>query len=1521
MTHNPWLDHVRQGRDREFDLNGAALRTAERIAPNPDDFAAARDIAADLGGVPSMYTDNVDAWRRIVANNRKRDQYLRGSTSLIRWFNDPQNAAIAWDEVENLGFWGRLFREVDTNARIVRSAVPLFVGAGIEGIGDFIDKGGLLLAHTFGTDADVERYVAALQEDELRPASVFLGVGQDLVDLGESIAPEPEDRSIVGDVLDGLVQMGSQAAAFAMNRGMGALLLVGQGANIQAEQLRAAGVDLSSPEAAAAVIGGSAITSGTELLQIRRLMRLMPSEIQSAARGRLLRSLDAGAIEAGQEAAEGLLQDVLTNTVSDGGYEIGAGIIREAIAAGGAGAIARALVDAFVPGRVRTRLGGGVLGEEAAAETQGVVDRMDELARQSRLRPRAAEVFQDAIDTISQESGAVSLLVPSQRFAEHFRGRPHGEAVEFAARLGIGRQELQTALLAGADLSISMPAWATHIAGTPHHAGLRDHVRRQPEDPTPTEAAIRANAEVTTQLREEAERLRLEVENQEAGRMRDGMVVDDVRRRLSDADVADDVAESYATLWGAFFRVMAGRSRVDPFDLYQELTGGGLDVLGPIPSPLRQRPASALSAMVARVRGGEAAAASGRGLSLLDFLRNTGVRDEGGKLRFRDVDRDRLPDQPYVVRDDGLPLDRAAARAVEAGFFPELSGAVAQQGTGTADLVTPLLAAIDAELAGPPGFGGGPAFARHAEDAAAVDQLRDLIARLGIDLDALTNDQVAAELQRRLGKDGVLTQAGRLPTVANLSTDDQPGPLASFNELRAWAKRFYTENYQRRSVVNPSLGRVTFSALGKQKLGSSGASLERFRVLPALGEIIKRGTIVSTTANRDPDRKDRALRYHRIAARVRLDGHLYEATVTVEERRDGEFYYHLANPIAVMFQGRRPGSANSALTPREGRSGMGEVPTPVTLPSQAAEPLTDIVVSDGDDINLFLRPLDDDAGIEPLLSDASTRGSIRFPAGGLGSGDVQIRLSPSYDLSTFLHESGHFFLEAFRSLASRENAPADIVEDWRRIEQALGMEPGAATTSEQHERWARMTEAYFAEGRAPSIELQSVFERFRAWIISVYRRLVALNVDLTDEVRGVMDRMIATVDEIAEARRIAEMGPLFTAARDPGLSEGDWSAYRRVSAQAEEEGRRAVSAVLLHEMGRPRLDWWQQERAKIEERERETLLRSPLYRALDWMGNGRWIGEGQPEGLPSDLRLDRQTIVDGWGEATLRRLARGRRVVYSDEGGLPPDRAAGLFGFRSGDDMIRALTDAPSLSHAARQAAEAEMRRRHGDLLRDGSIEDVALKAAHGKARGEQLQMELRLLARSLGFEEAQVTTTRLAGELARQTIQRMRAQDAAQPDRYLAAERRAARNATQALARGRRAEAFRQKQRQLLAHYLWHETQAFRTRLEADRRFIDHIGRRLQRGELAEPYRRSLIGLMKQFDLLPRSRRDTRPTQSLADFVRRERAEGRGHLLNIDDRLIADRRRRHLMALTVEEIAGLMESIRNLLLLGRLRG
>jgi hypothetical protein len=82
-----------------------------------------------------------------------------------------------------------------------------------------------------------------------------------------------------------------------------------------------------------------------------------------------------------------------------------------------------------------------------------------------------------------------------------------------------------------------------------------------------------------------------------------------------------------------------------------------------------------------------------------------------------------------------------------------------------------------------------------------------------------------------------------------------------------------------------------------------------------------------------------------------------------------------------------------------------------------------------------------------------------------------------------------------------------------------------------HERFARGFEAYLFSGKAPSIELRGLFSRFRAWLINVYREITALNVTLTDEVRGVMDRMLATNDEILQAEAARGYAPLFKTPR------------------------------------------------------------------------------------------------------------------------------------------------------------------------------------------------------------------------------------------------------------------------------------------------------------------------------------------------------------------------------------------------------
>jgi hypothetical protein len=141
------------------------------------------------------------------------------------------------------------------------------------------------------------------------------------------------------------------------------------------------------------------------------------------------------------------------------------------------------------------------------------------------------------------------------------------------------------------------------------------------------------------------------------------------------------------------------------------------------------------------------------------------------------------------------------------------------------------------------------------------------------------------------------------------------------------------------------------------------------------------------------------------------------------------------------------------------------------------------------------------------------RGSITF----LPDGRTLIQLFEGADLSTVLHEAAHLFLEVFADVAGREGAPAELGADWQTLLDWFGVKSRAEIGTEQHEKFARGFEAYLMEGKAPSIELQGVFDRFRAWLTRIYRSLKAMGADVTPEVRRVFDRMLATDQAIREA--------------------------------------------------------------------------------------------------------------------------------------------------------------------------------------------------------------------------------------------------------------------------------------------------------------------------------------------------------------------------------------------------------------------
>lgn len=135
------------------------------------------------------------------------------------------------------------------------------------------------------------------------------------------------------------------------------------------------------------------------------------------------------------------------------------------------------------------------------------------------------------------------------------------------------------------------------------------------------------------------------------------------------------------------------------------------------------------------------------------------------------------------------------------------------------------------------------------------------------------------------------------------------------------------------------------------------------------------------------------------------------------------------------------------------------------------------------------------------------------------TGDM-ISLFDAADQSTFMHESAHWYLINMRKLALNENASRQFVEDFMTLQQWFGNKKLDADISvEQHEKFARGFEAYLRTGKAPAPQLHGIFNRFKTWLTSIYRDFKQLGGKPTKEVTAVMDRMLATEDEISMAMK------------------------------------------------------------------------------------------------------------------------------------------------------------------------------------------------------------------------------------------------------------------------------------------------------------------------------------------------------------------------------------------------------------------
>ena len=87
--------------------------------------------------------------------------------------------------------------------------------------------------------------------------------------------------------------------------------------------------------------------------------------------------------------------------------------------------------------------------------------------------------------------------------------------------------------------------------------------------------------------------------------------------------------------------------------------------------------------------------------------------------------------------------------------------------------------------------------------------------------------------------------------------------------------------------------------------------------------------------------------------------------------------------------------------------------------------------------------------------DNKPRGRIRFGR----DRQFAIELLEGADLSTFLHETGHFFLEVFGDIAQRDDAPQQVKDDYAKLLQWFGVDSREAIGVPHHEQLVRGFEA------------------------------------------------------------------------------------------------------------------------------------------------------------------------------------------------------------------------------------------------------------------------------------------------------------------------------------------------------------------------------------------------------------------------------------------------------------------------------
>jgi hypothetical protein len=528
-----------------------------------------------------------------------------------------------------------------------------------------------------------------------------------------------------------------------------------------------------------------------------------------------------------------------------------------------------------------------------------------------------------------------------------------------------------------------------------------------------------------------------------------------------------------------------------------------------------------------------------------------------------------------------------------------------------------------------------------------------------------------------------------------------------------------------------------------------------------------------------------------------------------------------------------------------------------------------------------------------------------------------ITLTGKANLSTFLHESGHAFLEFMRA-----DAMAGAVDpDLAKIYEYLGVKAGEEPSVDQLERFARSFEAYLREGKAPSTGLREAFRAFGAWLKMVYKSISGLGVDLNDDIRGVMDRMLATDKEIEDARENLGFEPM---KKPEKMDPKDYATYKERFAKAvadtkdrlQEQALRAFSRVIG------------EERSKVKEEVEAKIKADPAHNAFEALATGKRLDGAE---VPEEVRgqkISRAAIEDYPGYTDTKKWT----SITDPKGGLDPETLAPYYGFGSGQEMLDALNARRPRSTEVKEETDRRMAERYPDADM-GAMAEQAVKAFHEEGSVEKvLWAEAAETAKYLaGLEEQHAQAQggerdlrikrAVIKELQRRRVEGMTALEM-QPGRFARAEETAAEASAKAFKEGDFQKAHEEKLTQIANHILWKLVSDAKEETESIRDYLNRFNEvptRRRMGKAGQSYVEAIDKIITDIELKRVSNKEIARRASLEAYLKKMEDED-GAVLTIPEELRSEASLKNYKTMTLEELRTVRDAVKNIESMARLK-